>query len=77
MGRIFGILLMVGLIWVGLEFYTKGSAGAFGGIFEGWDDPVAQYPESTDGRSITQRVGEQVSGDINASMDRVERGIER
>ncbi len=32
MGRIFGILLLVLAVWSGVEIYTEGTAGAFGGL---------------------------------------------
>jgi len=31
MGKAFGVLLIVGLVWVGLELYTEGPSHAFGG----------------------------------------------
>ena len=33
MGKIFGILLIVAGIWVGLTIYTEGTDAAFGGLF--------------------------------------------
>lgn len=33
MGKAFGILLIVLMIWVGLEFYIEGPRQAFGGAF--------------------------------------------
>jgi hypothetical protein len=33
MGRIFAILLIVLMIWVGLELYLEGPRNAFGGAF--------------------------------------------
>ena len=33
MGRIFGLILIVVAIYVGLEIYTEGTHGAFGGAF--------------------------------------------
>jgi hypothetical protein len=33
MQKIFGILLILLLVWVGIEVFTKGTDGAFGGIF--------------------------------------------
>jgi hypothetical protein len=33
MGKVFGILLIVLMIWVGLEFYLEGPRNAFGGAF--------------------------------------------
>lgn len=33
MAKACGILMIVGLIWIGLEVFTEGTRGAFGGIF--------------------------------------------
>jgi hypothetical protein len=33
MGKVFGILVIVVMIWVGLEFYLEGPSRAFGGVF--------------------------------------------
>ncbi len=33
MGKVFGILLIVVGVWVGMEVYTQGVRGAFGGAF--------------------------------------------
>ena len=33
MGRVFGILFVVLAVWSGVEVYTEGTAGAFGGLF--------------------------------------------
>jgi hypothetical protein len=33
MGKIFGMLLIVGGVWIGLELYQNGPDGAFGGSF--------------------------------------------
>jgi hypothetical protein len=32
MGKVLGILAIVAAIWVSAEVYTKGTAGAFGGL---------------------------------------------
>ena len=54
MGKMFAILLIVAAVWAGLEYYTEGSEGAFGGAFSSAsreertagarsaDDPMAQ-----------------------------------
>ena len=77
MGKLFGIVAVAGLVWVGLEFYSKGSAGAFGGIFESWTEPVSSYRASSDGRTPVQRIGDRVQSDINSGAERRERGVRR
>lgn len=34
MGKAFGIALMVLGLWVGIEIYTEGMSGAFGGLLQ-------------------------------------------
>ena len=58
MGKIFGILLTVVGIWVGLEVYQKGADHAFGGLFAGESSQSAPQ----DRRSIPQRAGSAVQG---------------
>jgi hypothetical protein len=41
MARLFGIVLIVLAIWVGVEVYTKGVGGAFGGVLAGATDAPA------------------------------------
>jgi hypothetical protein len=52
MGKVFGILLIVGLVWIGLELYTEGPSRAFGGAFASFagksipnDDPELSTPQ--------------------------------
>ncbi len=47
MGKTFGILMIVGLVWVGLEVYTEGTHGAFGGIFASFIGAEAPSEEET------------------------------
>jgi len=35
MEKTFGMLFIVGLLWVGIEIYTEGMHGAFGGALAG------------------------------------------
>ncbi len=77
MGKIVGLLFVVGLIWVGMEFYSKGTDGAFGGVFAGALDPVSDYEASPDGRSPTQRIEDRVRADIESGARRSTRGIDR
>jgi hypothetical protein len=59
MGKMFGILLVVVGIWVGIEVYTQGTQNAFGGA-------LAFLGESSDGdemqdrRTAPQRAGDAV-----------------
>ena len=77
MGRIIGILLMVLAVWIGMEFYTKGSERAFGGIFAGALDPVVDYEVSEDGRSPTERVGDRVREDMQRGFQRTNDKVQR
>ncbi len=56
MGKIFGILLTVVGIWIGLEVYLKGTEGALGGhlAFLGGSDDL----ENVDRRTVPQRAGD-------------------
>lgn len=77
MGKMFGILAIVLGVWIGLEVYTKGTNEAFGGIFAGLMEPVADYEPSPDGRSPVQRIGDKVRENIELGADRTRRGVER
>ena len=64
MGKIFGILLLVVGIWVGLEIYTEGTQNAFGGAF-------AFLGESSDGDEMRdRRTAPQRAGDAVRSAQR-------
>jgi len=56
MGKVFGLLMIVGMAWVGIEVYSKGVEGAFGGIFS--NEPAMQAAEQL--QSTPQRAGERV-----------------
>lgn len=70
MKRIFGFLLMVLAVWIGVEFYTKGADAAFGGVFAGALDPVADYQADPGGRSPTQKIEDRVRSDIRRGFER-------
>ena len=59
MGKAFGILLIVVMIWVGLEFYLEGPSGAFGGAFASYlgEDAAEEGVQSL---STPQRAGTSV-----------------
>jgi hypothetical protein len=57
MGKIFGILLLVVGIWVGLEVYTEGTQNAFGGALAFLGE---SSDEVQDRRTAPQRAGDSV-----------------
>ena len=69
MGKIYGILLIVVGIWVGMTVFTEGVDNAFGGLFS----KLGRDPVVTDTRPPTQRIRERVQGSIDESTDRIER----
>ncbi len=68
MGKVFGIALIVIGIWVGLEVYTKGVGGAFGGIF-------ANAYEAPAERSTPDRAADALQRAYNKSEERVDRQL--
>ena len=78
MGRLFGILVIVGAVWVGMEIYNEGMANAFGGTFAWFTEPLDPQRENPryKGRSITQRVGQRVAADIYSDFQRKNTAIE-
>lgn len=76
MGRIAGILFMVLGIWVGMEIFTQGMDGAFGGIFARWsyaDVDAATLPAD---RSRAQRIGARVRESFDQGARRTEEPLE-
>ena len=73
MGKIFGILLIVLGIWVGLEIMTEGSDRAFGGLLSGGSADVVE-PASA---PVTRRVQDSVSDAYEAQEERALQGSER
>jgi hypothetical protein len=75
MARIFGVLLIVLGVWVGMEIYTKGMHDAFGGALARFDEPIhpgpsTSYDENGQRGSLAQRVGAKVKSDIKAGERR-------
>jgi hypothetical protein len=56
MGKVFGILLIVVAVWVGLTIFNEGTDAAFGGLFAGGGKEVA----NGSGRPLPRRVEESV-----------------
>ncbi len=69
MGKLAGIALLIVAFWVAAELSTKGTDGAFGGLFAS-EDPVAEM------RSTPQRVGDNARRSIKAGEDRVDRMLD-
>jgi hypothetical protein len=72
MGRIFGILLLVLAVWSGVEVYTEGTSGAFGGLFTRLGF-VAEEEKAT---PVTERAAGAWKEAYNAAEDRVRRQTE-
>jgi hypothetical protein len=66
MMKVFGILLIVVGVWVGITVFTEGSDKAFGGLFAG----EKTEGESSDGRPLPARVKEQVTGAYQLQEER-------
>jgi hypothetical protein len=71
MSKAIGILLILGLVWVGIEVYTEGTAGAFGGLFAGVGESAAA------GGPVTQRAARKWVRAHEEGEDRVDRALSR
>jgi hypothetical protein len=72
-GRILGIGFIVVGIWVGLEVYTEGVAGAFGGLFERLA-PASAF-EAPAERSTPDRAVDAFQRAYDQSEGRVDRAL--
>ena len=70
MGKIFGILLIVIGIWVGLTVFREGTDAAFGGLFAG----ARSEPGDTAGRPLPRRVEDSVGRAYQTHEQRTESG---
>jgi len=68
MGRLFGIVLIVAAVYVGIEVYQEGVSGAFGGIFAEITDPPASREDPNRALDAFQRA-------YNKSEERVARQL--
>lgn len=71
MGRIFGILFIVVMVWVGLEVFTEGVSGAFGGLFARIPGVEASEPAAS--RSTMERA----RGSVERSYEETEQRYDR
>jgi hypothetical protein len=58
MGKIFGILLIVVGVWVGLTIFTEGTDHAFGGVFAGAKTAADDGSGAPLPSVVKERVGE-------------------
>jgi hypothetical protein len=72
MARLFGIVLILLGIWTGIEVYTEGVNGAFGGLFSGFSSSVEAPAE----RSTPDRAADAFQRAYNKSEERVDRLLE-
>jgi hypothetical protein len=70
MGKAFGLVLIVVGLWVGLEIYTEGMHGAFGGVLAG---ESAQAPEEQQAPMDALRQG--LAQDVETNMRMRERAL--
>jgi hypothetical protein len=68
MGKVFGILLIVVAIWVGLTIFNEGTDAAFGGLFAGSGNKVADGS----GRPLPRRVEESVRKSYREHEEQIE-----
>lgn len=68
MGRLFAIVLIVLGVWAGIEVYTNGVDGAFGGLFA----DTYQAPAE---RSTPDRAADAFQRAYNKSEERVDRQL--
>lgn len=73
MQKVFGILLIVLAVWVGLEVFTKGMDGAFGGLLASHTHAQAGVEA---GGSLPNRVRDRVDGAMRYSEERTDRQTE-
>jgi len=69
MGKVFGILLIVVAMWIGLTIFNEGTDAAFGGLFASREKEVA----NASGRPLPRRVEEIVRKAYREHDERTER----
>jgi hypothetical protein len=75
MAKIFGILLVVVGIWLGLEVYQNGIQGAFGGALASLGGS-ADEQAVRDPRSVPQRAGDAVERAHSEAQERLDRMLD-
>ncbi len=69
MGKMFGLVVLVTALWVGMEVYQEGVDGAFGGAFADLSDSDGEQA-SRDGRSVPRRAGDKVQNALDEAAVR-------
>ena len=70
--RMLSFLFLVACVWVGVEVYTQGMDGAFGGALAGLGRGGRSHAEST-----LERIRESATGARDLQLDRIERQVEK
>jgi len=68
MQKVFGILFILVAIWVGIEVFTKGTDGAFGGLFASHSPAPASAQASG---TLPNRVRDQVNSAYRTHEERM------
>jgi hypothetical protein len=82
MGKAFGLVLMVIALWAGLEIYTEGMQGAFGGVFAA-TGVVEEATPATPGAPAaprqrpTEAVRDRVTGHMELGESRRDEALDR
>ena len=74
MGKIFGILLIVSAIWVGMTIYTEGTERAFGGLLARFV-PATAEAQIGETRAPLERVRDRANAARDRQLDRINRGL--
>jgi len=70
MAKIFGVLLIVLGVWIGMEIYTKGMHDAFGGVFARFSEPLDRDGSPAARGSIAERAGIKVKNELDDAARR-------
>ena len=76
MAKVFGILLIVLAIWVGLEVMNHGSAGAFGGLFAKTGLVQSEAAPEAARETTPRRAAKAVDRAYRAGENRVDRALD-
>ncbi len=76
MGKVFGMLLIVFAIWVGLTIYTEGTDRAFGGLLSRFAPASAAGPAQPTQPPL-ERIRERAEAARDLGVDRIERQLSR
>ncbi len=80
MQKLVGIIIIVVAIWVGIEVYTQGIDGAFGGVFATFSSGAAPEKSAqapTENRTVPRRVGDRVQAHMDQGAARIDEQAEK